>query len=209
MGRVVFAFLSALILLLAGGGFGFLSRPVGVAYLALWISYWLVQATRLRGVPSEYDTKQRRVYLSGVVIIPVLILVPTWEYISFSGPIPRDGLVAFAGLLLFAVGILLMAAAMRSLGRLYTSYLGIQADHRLVTNGPYRFVRHPGYLGEMLSMFGIGLSMSSLVGLALAVASMPLVLYRIPPEEEMLMARFGDEYREYTKRSRHLIPLVY
>lgn len=168
-----------------------------------------MQAWRPRGEASEYDKKQRRVYLSGVVVVPILILVPSWEYVSFTGPIPRDGPLAFAGLAVFASGILVLAAAMKALGRLYTSYLGIQPDHRLITSGPYRFVRHPGYLGEILTMFGIGLSLSSLVGLALAITSIPLVLYRIPPEEEMLTAEFGDEYREYMKRTRRLIPSVY
>ena len=175
----------------------------------LWIAYWLAQAKRQSGVPSEYDKKQRRVYLSGVVVIPLLILVLPWEYVSFSGPIPRDGPLAFAGLLVFASGILILVSAMRALGKLYTSYLGIQPDHHLVTSGPYRLVRHPGYLGEILSVFGMGLSLSSLVGLALAIASVVLVLYRIPPEEEMLLAKFGEEYREYVKRNYRLILFLY
>ncbi len=148
-------------------------------------------------------------YLSAFVYVPVLVLVPPWEYVSFEGPIPRDGLAAWAGLVVFALGILTMAAAMKALGKLYTSYLGIQPEHHLVTTGPYRIVRHPGYLGEILSMFGIGLSLSSLVGLSLAFVSVVLVLFRIPPEEEMLLAKFGDEYRDYMKRSYRLVPLIY
>ncbi len=206
---MVFAFVSALIIVAAGGGYPLLSRPVGASYVVLWVAYWLVQAGRPVGEPSEYDRQQRWVYSSGAVIIPFLVVAPPWEYVNFGGPIPRDGPLAWAGLVTFALGILLLGAAMKALGKMYTSYLGIQPGHHLVTSGPYRFVRHPGYLSELMVMFGIGLSLSSLVGLALGVASVALVLYRIGSEEQMLVDEFGDEYRSYMKRTRRLIPSIY
>ncbi len=99
----------------------FLARPVGVTFTALWIVYWLEQAPRRRGTPSEFDRKQRSVPLSGAVVIPILILVPPWEYVTFGGPIPRDGALACAGLAIFGLGIAILAAAMRALGAAYTS----------------------------------------------------------------------------------------
>ena len=95
---------------------------------------------------------------------------------------------------------------MKALRSLYTSYLGIQPK---VSAGPYKFVRHPGYLGEIMSMFGVGVSLSSVVGLGLAMVSVLLVLKRIKPEEEMLRAEFGDEYQNYAKSTRRLIPFIY
>ena len=208
-GRIFFAFISGIVIAISGGGSAFINRPVGASYLTMWIAYWLVQATRKRGEPSEYDKKQRWVYLTGAAYIPLLIVVPSWEYANFAGPIPRNGPWAWAGLALFACGILVLAAAMRVLGRLYTSYLGIQREHRLVTSGVYRYIRHPGYLGEIISMFGVGLSLGSVVGLVLAVVSLLLVLVRIGHEEEMLIDKFGDEYTSYMKRTKRLIPLIY
>ncbi len=209
IGRVLFALITSVIVVLAGGGLAFLLRPVGTGYVVLWITYWVMQAGRRRGQASSYDRKQRIVYVSGVIVIPALVVVVPWEYAHFTGPIPRDGPVSWVGLALFALGIIVLAAAMRTLGKLYTSYLGIQPGHRLVTSGPYRYVLHPGYLGEVLSMFGIGLSLSSVVGLALALLSLLLVLKRIKPEEEMLTAEFGDEYRKYMGRTKRLVPFIY
>lgn len=209
IGRVLFALITSVIVVLAGGGLAFLLRPVGTGYVVLWITYWVMQAGRRRGQASSYDRKQRIVYVSGVIVIPALVVVVPCEYAHFTGPIPRDGPVSWAGLALFALGIIVLAAAMRTLGKLYTSYLGIQPGHRLVTSGPYRYVLHPGYLGEVLSMFGIGLSLSSVVGLALALLSLLLVLKRIKPEEEMLTAEFGDEYRKYMGRTKRLVPFIY
>ena len=156
-----------------------------------------------------YDKRQRLVYVSGVVIIPILIVVMPWEYTHFDGPLPRDGLLAWFGLVLFGLGIAILATAMKTLGRLYTSYLGIQSGHHLVTTGPYSLVRHPGYLAEIMSMFGMGLSLSSLVGLILAILSVPLVLVRIGHEEEMLIDAFGNDYPTYMKRTRRLVPFIY
>jgi protein-S-isoprenylcysteine O-methyltransferase Ste14 len=95
---------------------------------------------------------------------------------------------------------------MKALRSLYTSYLGIQPK---VSAGPYKFVRHPGYLGEIMSMFGVGLSLSSFVGLGLAIVSVLLILIRLRPEEEMLMSEFGDEYKNYAKRTKRLIPFIH
>jgi len=211
IGRFVFIAASSVIVVMAGGGVAFIRRPVGMIYLALWVVWWLVTALRRqRGVPSAYDQKQGAIVMAlSVLIVPVLIVVPPWEYAHFAGPIPRGGPLAWAGLALFVGGIALQAAAMWALRGMYTVRLGMQPGHHLVTSGPYRLVRHPGYLSYILSMTGIGLALSSLIGLGLVVLVMPFLLWRIEREEEMLRAEFGEEYRTYMQQTKRLIPLVY
>lgn len=189
----------------------FIRRPVGTLYLALWVVWWLVTALgRRRGVPSAYDRRQRMMVIAySLVSVPLLIVAPPWEYAHFTGPIPRDGLLAWAGLALFTAGIALQAAAMWALRGMYTVRLGMQPGHHLVTSGPYRLVRHPGYLSYILSMMGIGLALSSLLGLGLVILVVPFILWRIEREEEMLLAEFGEEYRIYMQQINRLIPLVY
>ncbi len=207
---VVLVIPSTVLIVVAGGGEAFLRRPVGAVYLALWTLWWLANALgRPRGVRSRHNRRQRVVVAVGVVALVLLVAGSPWEYTHFDGPIPRDGPLAWAGLLLFASGIALQSAAMWTLHGVYTSRLGIQPGHRVVTHGPYCLVRHPGYLSNMMSMTGIGLALSSLIGLALAVLVIPLILWRIAREEEMLVAEFGDEYRAYRRRTRRLVPLVY
>ena len=98
---------------------------------------------------------------------------------------------------------------MWTLHGLYTTQLGIQPGHRLITTGPYRWLRHPGYLSNLLSLTGIGLALSSLIGLALAALVVPLLLHRIAHEEAMLRDAFGDAYRAYQRRSWRLLPFVW
>ena len=180
-------------------------------YLALWTGWWLlIAARRQRGVASTYDRSQRLILSLGIVALVALVLGPPWEYAHFSGPIPRDGPLAWLGLAVFAGGIALQVAAFRALGSLYTSRLGMQPGHRLVTGGPYRWVRHPGYLSNIVCLAGMGLALSSLIGLGLALLVVPLIVQRIGSEEEMLAAEFGAEYERYRRQTRwRLLPLLY
>lgn len=211
IGRLIFIAASCVIIVVAGGGVAFIHRPVGTLYLALWVAWWVVTSLgRQSGAPSAYDRTQRVIVMAmSFVSVPLLIVGPPWEYAHFTGPIPRDGPVAWIGLALFAAGIALQAAAMWVLRGMYTVRLGMQPGHHLVTNGPYRLVRHPGYLSYIVSMTGIGLALSSLVGLGLPILVVPFILWRIRHEEEMLVVEFGEEYRTYVQQTKRLIPLVY
>lgn len=212
IGRFIFIAASCVMVIAAGGGTAFIHRLVGMLYLVLWVIWWVVTFLgRQRGVPSAYNEKQRLIItISSIAIVPVLIFAPPWEYAHFAGPIPRDGPLAWAGLVLFAAGIILQSAAMWVLRGFYTVRLGLQPGHCLVTSGPYRLVRHPGYLSYIMSLTGIGLALSSVAALGLAILVTPFILWRIEGEERMLVAEFGKGYRTYMKKTRwRLIPLVY
>lgn len=206
---VFFALSVVLILLVAGPGF--VQRPVGLAYLVLWVALAVATAVfRRPGAPSKYDRSQIawRSVLGIFGFLAILVLGP-WEYTNMTGPLPRDGLLAWIGIGLFALGVAINAWAMAALRSLYTVRLSVQADHRLVTSGPYRRVRHPGYSGFLLALPGMGLALGSLTMLAFTVAILAWLVERIGKEEAMLVEQFGDEYRAYQRRSKRLIPFLY
>jgi protein-S-isoprenylcysteine O-methyltransferase Ste14 len=210
IGRLIFATITCLTVLSIAGGKDFLSQPLGLVYLALLFLWMATLAIgRKTGARSAYDSSQRRIYALLAVIYSVIIFAVPWEYAHFSGPIPREGLLAWAGLIVFALGIFFRSWAVWALHGFYTARLGIQPGHRLITTGPYGFVRHPGYLGEIASVLGMSLALSSLIGLAMTILLVPVLIRRIGTEEEMLLARFGDEYREYVQRTKRLIPGIY
>jgi protein-S-isoprenylcysteine O-methyltransferase Ste14 len=211
IGILVFTAICCALIVTAGGGIAFVQRPVGVVYLVLWAAWWLLIAVgRQRGTPSTYERSQRTIVALGVLVLLGFVIAPPWEYAHLAGPLPRDGPLAWVGLMTFAGGIVLQAAAFWALRGLYTSRLGIQPGHRLVTGGPYRLVRHPGYLSNLLCLLGIGLSLSSLIGLGLALLTVPLVVLRIGREEEMLLNELGQAYQSYVERTRwRLIPYLY
>ena len=87
--------------------------------------------------------------------------------------------------------------------------VAIQKDHALVTDGLYRVIRNPSYLGLMVMLAGWALAFRSLLGLALAAAFVPPLIARIHSEEALLGKHFGAEYDAYRARTWRLIPYVY
>lgn len=115
-----------------------------------------------------------------------------------------------AGLALIAGGLWIRYSAMRTLASLFTYAVEIQEQHRLVETGLYRFIRHPGYFGQLLVFLGIGLALAnwiSLLGLTLPIGV--AFLNRIRVEERALQERFGGAYETYRRRSWRLIPWLY
>ena len=93
------------------------------------------------------------------------------------------------------------------LGTNWSGVLEIYRHHALVTRGPYRRVRHPMYLGFFI--FGVGLLLltaNTLVGASYLGATTWMYLVRAPAEEEMMVDRFGDAYRDYMERTGRLLP---
>jgi len=95
------------------------------------------------------------------------------------------------------------------LGRSFSGLVAIQPGHELVTHGPYRYVRHPSYLGMMLGFVGWALVFRSSVGLVAAVLGLRLLFERIESEEALLASHFGDAYADYRRRSWRLVPWLY
>ena len=113
------------------------------------------------------------------------------------------------GLGLMVIGYAVAFVATITLRRSYSSTLVIKADHQLITGGIYRFVRHPIYLGVILVCFGIPTSVSSVYGLLVMSAMIPIFINRIRIEEELLIAEFGETYLAYKKTTRKLVPFIY
>jgi protein-S-isoprenylcysteine O-methyltransferase len=118
--------------------------------------------------------------------------------------------VTFVGATLMVIGLSTRWWALTTLGRFFTMPITLSADHRIVRNGPYRWLRHPSYTGGLLTAVGMPLVVGTPVGLVVTVgACVVAYVYRIRIEEAALVARFGDSYREYTGTTWRLIPGVY
>jgi protein-S-isoprenylcysteine O-methyltransferase Ste14 len=117
--------------------------------------------------------------------------------------------VRWIGVALYAVGGVLRLWPVFVLGNRFSGFVAIQPDHRLVTGGIYRVIRHPSYLGMIVLMAGWGLAFRSVVGLLLAVAMIPVVVGRIEAEERLLASQFGEEYEAFRRRTSRLIPGIW
>lgn len=79
----------------------------------------------------------------------------------------------------------------------------------LITEGPYRRVRHPRYASLLLGRAGTSLLFASVLGWLFVLGWLALLLRRIPLEEEHLSRTFGDEYAAYARRTARLVPGLY
>jgi len=113
------------------------------------------------------------------------------------------------GLAIFLFGIAYASWAAITLGRFYAPTVEVQFDHRVIDKGPYRFIRHPRYAGGLLAYLGLGLALQSWAAVLTLLIVMGLgYVYRIRVEEKFLIAELGDDYIEYCKRTKRIIPFV-
>ena len=113
------------------------------------------------------------------------------------------------GLLILLVGVAAIGSALWALRSQYTLRVETSEARTLVQTGPYRYIRHPIYLGLILVFFSAPIAWTNEYGALLAVPTIPLLLRRIGIEERAMGQRFGDEYTAYLRRTKKLIPLVY
>jgi protein-S-isoprenylcysteine O-methyltransferase Ste14 len=127
------------------------------------------------------------------------VLAPILESRYKFGPaLPPAQWWNWLGLLLFAAGSIMRLWAIRHTGAGFFPHVKVDAKLKLVTGGPYAQVRHPSYLGLLVSYLGFAFLFNSLIGaIALAVLAMPAVVLRILKEEHLLSQQFGDAWKKY------------
>ncbi len=94
----------------------------------------------------------------------------------------------------------------RSIGTGITPTVATRKEHKLSTSGPYRWIRHPLYSFGTLAFLSLGLIADSWFIVLLAVLAFILLATRTPNEEAHLIEKFGDDYREYMKRTGRYLP---
>jgi protein-S-isoprenylcysteine O-methyltransferase Ste14 len=117
---------------------------------------------------------------------------------------------AYVGAGLMAVGLPLRAWALVTLGPFFTMPITILSGQSIVARGPYRLLRHPAYAGGVLTAVGLPLVFGTTIGFAVTLVACAIVYpYRIRIEERTLVERFGERYRDYSRRTWRLIPGLY
>jgi protein-S-isoprenylcysteine O-methyltransferase Ste14 len=87
------------------------------------------------------------------------------------------------------------------LDTMWSAQLQLRAQHHLVTTGPYARMRHPLYTAMCIWGTGLALVTANWIFVALAAMVMAVFFTRVPREEQMMIEKFGDEYRAYMRRT--------
>jgi protein-S-isoprenylcysteine O-methyltransferase Ste14 len=179
--------------------------------LGLTVATWVVlearQAARSRPDARDADHGSLLVLAGGTLAGFVAGAAAARLFPAASIPTAAAHLLA---LTLLWCGIALRQWCFRTLGESFTFAVQVSADQQVVSSGPYRWVRHPAYLGMVLSMLGLGALLESWASLLALLAVMTTaVVYRVRVEERALVDEMGEAYVSYAAGRKRLVPLVW
>lgn len=153
-------------------------------------------ASRLAGVLS----------LIGFIAIIAHVANPAWMRWA---DLPFPAWLRWTGVGIALVGFALLQWAQNTLGKNWSDTPRLLKEQALVTSGPYRHIRHPIYTAFLLILGSTFLiSANWMIGLAWIGMSVLEVASRISYEESLMIESFGDQYREYMKRTGRLLPRI-
>ena len=111
------------------------------------------------------------------------------------------------GLLFYITFSWIQIWSYRTLGESYSQEIVIFKNHKLVTKGPFKLIRHPQYLSQILMDLGAGIATLSYIIIPLAIIQIPFVIMRANLEEKLL-SKHVKEFAEYKSKSGFMIPFI-
>lgn len=179
-----------------------------ILFFLIWQGYWIITERKADREKPKTNTIDHWIekYALRVVFFPVFIQLLGWKIF----PVFFEG-IQIVGFFFVVLGITVSMSARMRLGSNWTHAADyqIKKQHVLVTEGVYRFIRHPIYTGLLLSLTGAELVAQSYLFLPVFIGMFMWSYTRGTREEKLLEEHFGNEYRFYKKRSKMLIPFVF
>ena len=185
-------------------------------YVLLAVAWYVIRyphARRARRTPVIRSARGTReialllISLTGLGILPFVYVATGFPRIA---DYPFRPMQAWLGLLVAIAAFAMFFATHRALGRNWSVSLDVRQDHRLITEGVYRHVRHPMYTAFWLWAVAQALLLPNWVaGLSGLLGFGILYFLRVSQEEQLMLDTFGDDYRAYMARTKRLIPGVY
>jgi protein-S-isoprenylcysteine O-methyltransferase Ste14 len=186
--------------------------PIELALLLIWggfFAFWWISALRnrtpIKRAPGWSGFFTCMGVPAGIILIAVTLIAPNlYEYRVLPGLLP---LVVIGFLVLF-LGIGFAVWARVHLGTNWSSRPAIRENHTITRTGPYAIVRHPIYTGILTGILGTAIATGSLLVFVCLVIILVLFLLKIRMEEQFLLEEFGEEYAQYRREVRALVPWV-
>ena len=187
--------------------FGYL---FGGAWL-LWLAYWGISALHVKSAVRVESAASR----FGKYALPLIVAVLLLQNVrAFNGTflndrfVPAELWIVWLGFFLTIAGLAFACWARVILGRNWSGVVQLKKDHELIVRGPYSIVRHPIYTGLLLAFLGTALAIGAWRGL-IATAIVAVSFWRkLRLEERWLCELFGEQYADYMRRVKALVPWV-
>lgn len=194
---------------------GFMENPARVGYIVLMVVGQILAVIMIPNIGQHDDEGKKLVprqklalLFLQILSLAIVIVAPYSDRRGFWA-FPDTDWLRYLGLFPYAFGFVLMHWAQLRLDKQFSVQVTIQEDHRLITDGPYKYLRHPRYVGIISFMTGISMIFRSAAALGVTALVVAVLLWRIHDEEILLRDQFGEEWKAYCSRTWRLLPWVY
>ncbi len=168
---------------------------------------------RIRAMSGEKLDRSRegaffltaRVVLAGPFMLGYMAYLINPEWMAWSA-LPLPVWLRWLGIAIGVLGGILLVWTFHTLGKNITDTVVTRKEHSLVISGPYRWVRHPFYVSLALAVLANSLATANWFLFLMGAAVFTMLALRSRIEEACLIERFGDDYRNYMKRTGRFIP---
>ena len=186
-----------------------------IVFGLLWLVYFGVRLYfqgKVKGNRDYVRVNERqeslffRLFALAYLLLPLYFLTPWVDFAHLPFPLWLRGV----GAIVTCVGIGLFGWSHYVLGMNWTAVLALAKEQTLITNGPYRWVRHPMYSAFFCIGFGfLFLSANWGIGIIYLGALTAMYAVRVKREEEMMIDRFGTTYRQYMQKTGRILPRIW
>lgn len=192
----------------------FLPTIVVAVVMSCWFAFAAVFIFREKP-PNAPDQKRDRASIPGVALQGLAYAIVWSIHRQFFSPIVTGiewlELLAAAIAIAAAMGsVMLIMAAVKTLGKEWSITARMVEDHKLATEGPYARVRHPIYTGMLGMLIATGLAISHWIALVAAIVIFAIgTLIRVRIEERLLRETFGQRFEDYARKVPAVIPGIF
>jgi len=175
-----------------------------------WLGYWIYMSGKVKATAREYAYPGKGVDRLLIFISAVLLGVRQLG-IGWLGYalIPRNDIKGITGLSLTVIGVAISIWARKILGDNWNAQPSVKENHALIQAGPYKIVRHPIYTGILIAVLGTAITIGQVRGFIAFGLSFYSLWHKSTFEEDLMRQEFPQQYEEYTRRVKRLIPWVF
>ncbi len=137
-----------------------------------------------------------------VILIISLFQVGTLEYKQ------ENQIIRISGLIFYLFFSWVQIWSVKTLGENYSQDIAIKKNHKLITNGPFKIVRHPQYLSQFLMDIGAAVATLSFILAPIALIQIPFLFKRAALEDKLLEKHFGDNFKDFKKKKGQIFPFI-
>ena len=176
----------------------------------IWVLSEIILSRLLRANDSHNDYDKSSLKILWITICISITLGIIFRNSTFTLTSQYVSLIYHSGLFLICTGLIIRWIAILKLKKSFTVNVSVTENQMIVQSGIYKQIRHPSYLGSLLSFAGLALVFND--WLTFAIIFIPILfafMYRIQIEEKLLSQVFGAQYTDYIENSKKLIPKIF